>query len=261
LLTNLPDGEGLTSSRFFRYLLLQPVAEGTERAVVLRYESGAPALIEGEAGHGRVLVLTTTLDREWTDLPIRPGFLPLMQEAMRYLAGAPSSDTHASLLVGQRRTLPVSADEKRVEIRSPSGQVFVLTPDAHAPGRHATREADRAPRSVAFDHTDEPGVYRVRGVHEDGSVAERPGDTFVVNLDPRESDPSRLPPSLRLDAASRGPDGAPAAVRRLELWHVLGALLVGLLFFESLLSVRWPKWPRWAFVDLRLSRRAKRPAP
>ena len=59
------------------------------RSVVLRYESGAPALVDAEVGHGRVLLLTTTVDREWTDLPIRPGFLPLMQEAARYLAGAP----------------------------------------------------------------------------------------------------------------------------------------------------------------------------
>ena len=79
-------GEGLASARFFQFLLLAPVPEAPGRRIVLRYENGAPALVDAEVGRGRVLLLTTSVDREWTDLPIRPGFLPLVQEAARYLA-------------------------------------------------------------------------------------------------------------------------------------------------------------------------------
>ena len=125
-------GEGLTSARFFQYMLLEPTADNLGRAVVLRYETGAPALVESEVGRGRVLLLTTTVDREWTDLPIRPGFLPLVQEAARRLAGAPSGDAISALLVGAVREIPAAPDDRRVEITKPSGEVRAL-------GSRATR--------------------------------------------------------------------------------------------------------------------------
>jgi len=46
-----------------------------------------PALVEKQVGKGRVMLLSTTVDREWTDLPIRTGFLPLVREAARRLVG------------------------------------------------------------------------------------------------------------------------------------------------------------------------------
>jgi len=82
LLASFPEhGEGLVSARFFKYMLLDPAPESPERGVILRYESSAPALVEKQVGKGRVMLLSTTVDREWTDLPIRTGFLPLVREA------------------------------------------------------------------------------------------------------------------------------------------------------------------------------------
>src|SRR6185503_6232230 len=115
-------GEGLASARFFQFLLLAPVPEAATRRTVLRYENGAPALVDAEVGRGRVLLLTTSVDREWTDLPIRPGFLPLVQEAARYLASAPSGDTNAAVSVGGKREIVLGADDKRVEVVKPNGE-------------------------------------------------------------------------------------------------------------------------------------------
>ena len=135
-------GEGLTSARFFQFLLLAPVPDAPGRRVVLRYENGAPALVEAEVGRGRVLLLTTTVDREWTDLPIRPGFLPLVQEATRFLAGAPSGDAAADLLVGERRELALGADDRRLEIIKPSGESRSLQP---TPARRRHPRSARGP--------------------------------------------------------------------------------------------------------------------
>ena len=165
------------------------------RQVVLRYESGAPALVEAEVGRGRVLLLTTTVDREWTDLPIRPGFLPLMQEAARYLAGAPSGEAAAAVTVGQRREIALEPDDRRIEVVPPAGESRWLTP----PRRRRRR---RARRVLTFAETDEPGFYRVRAARADGTIGERPDEAFVVNLDPRESDPARLPDDKRPDRAA-----------------------------------------------------------
>jgi hypothetical protein len=232
LLSSFPaKGDGLASARFFQFMLLAPVPDAPGRSVVLRYENGAPALVSGEVGRGRVLLLTTTVDREWTDLPIRPGFLPLVQEAARYLAGAPASDSVSALNVGQRREITVGSEDRRVEVVKPGGQSRWLTPEPRAPESHSRR-------TVMFTETDEPGLYGVRASRTDGTVIERRDESFVVNVDPAESDPARLPDDKRPD---RGPEGTPAGAapkRRLELWHGLGVAVLIFVLAESLLTLR-----------------------
>jgi hypothetical protein len=233
LLSAFPaQGEGLASARFFQFVLLEPVPDAPGRTVVLRYENGAPALVEAEVGRGRVLLLTTTVDREWTDLPIRPGFLPLVQESARFLAGAPSGDAISALAVGQRREITLATDDRRIEVVKPGGESRWLSPEPRPAEAHARR-------TVVFAETDEPGLYRVRASRTDGAVAERPDESFVVNLDPAESDPARLADDRRPDRARHAAGAEAAPKRRLELWHVLAAAVLFLVLAESLLTVRF----------------------
>jgi hypothetical protein len=246
--------DGLSSARFFQYLLLEPAANAT-RIFVLRYESGAPALVQTEVGRGRVLLFTSTVDREWTDLPIRPGFLPLMQESARWLAGVPSGEVAATLTVGGFREISAAPDDRRIEITKPDGGVRALVPDARdnlaavgSPtqvGSPSARTATpaRSGRAVLFRETDEPGEYRVRAFRTNGSWVDRPEQSFLVNLDNRESDPAILPAALRPDrigggnAGGAGDDTRTAPTRRLELWHRLGIVLIGCLLLESALTL------------------------
>jgi hypothetical protein len=228
-------GEGLTSARFFQFMLLAPVPDAPGRTVVLRYENGAPALVEAEVGRGRVLLLTTTVDREWTDLPIRPGFLPLMQEATRLLAGAPSGEASSALVAGQRREIALGPDDRRIDVIKPNGQIRSLTPDA---GARAGADRRPAARTLIFAETDEPGSYRVRPARADGTSVDRPDESFVVNIDTRESDPARLPADRRPDRV-RGAGGVDATPkRRLELWHGLSAAVLVFVLLESILTLR-----------------------
>jgi hypothetical protein len=237
LLSSFPaKGDGLASARFSQFMLLAPVPDAPGRSVVLRFENGAPALVSSEVGRGRVLLLTTTVDREWTDLPIRPGFLPLVQEAARYLAGAPGSESVAALAVGQRREIALGADDRRIEVLSPGGASTWLTPEARpTEGRAADAHARR---TVAFDHTDEPGLYRVRASRADGTVEERVEERFVVDLDVGESDPAPLPEDRRPDHSRAAAEGGAAPKSRLELWHALGAVILVAVLAESLLTLR-----------------------
>jgi len=230
MLTSFPArGEGLASARFFRFLLLDPVPEAPQRRVILRYENGAPALVEADVGRGRVMVLSTTVDRDWTDLPIRPGFLPLIQEAARRLSGAPAREAASASPVGQPREIEIESDDQRVEVTRPDGSLRVVG-----------RESLAGRKAVVFTETDQPGFYGVRAAGSSGQLAARPEASFVVNLDPRESDTARLP-------ADRRPDRKPAAAgettaprRRVELWHALGAALIAFILVESLLTLRRP---------------------
>jgi hypothetical protein len=96
-------------------------------------------------------------------------------------------------------------------------------------------------RIVTFPETDRPGAYRVRTAGDDDALSERKGDLFVVNVDPRESDPARLPPERRpgADEAQKAQArGVPPPTHRVDLWHGLAALIVGFVFVESLLTLR-----------------------
>ena len=78
---------GLSRVRTHTIMLVEPDAR-TQRRVLARFTNDAPALLEravGAEGQGRVLLLATTIDRDWSDLAIRPGFLPLMQQIVLYL--------------------------------------------------------------------------------------------------------------------------------------------------------------------------------
>jgi hypothetical protein len=239
LLASFPaKGDGLASARFFQFMLLEPVPDAPGRAVVLRYENGAPALVASDVGRGRVLLLTTTVDREWTDLPIRPGFLPLVQEAARYLAGAPGSDSISALTVGQRRDIGVGPEDARIEIVTPAGPSRWLTPEGHDARPIDPRAESHGRRTVTFAETDEPGLYRVRASRADGAVVERASESFVVNIDPAESDPTPLPEDRRPDRAAGGGTEAAAPKRRLELWHMLSAAVLLAVLGESLLTLR-----------------------
>jgi hypothetical protein len=175
------------------------------------------------------MLLATTIDREWTDLPIHPGFLPLIQESARRLTGASEDRGHLSLVVGQPRELTLARDERRIEVIKPDGSLWI-----------ARQDRGEQHKTVLFTETDQPGAYRVRSAGGDGALSPRAADSFVVNLDPRESDLSRLSPERRPDRLARTASGEAAAPkRRVELWHGLAGIVIMVVLLESLLTVRW----------------------
>jgi hypothetical protein len=158
----LRDAQGWRSVRFFRYVAVEPQDDD---AVLIRFEDGRPLLIERHVGSGRLLVLTSPLDREWNDLAIHPLFVRFIGEAARYLTSAAAAP---NALVGSVLPLGVNA--------SNGAQVF------DPRGRRATALGDTTerPRLLA----DRVGFYEVRGGGR--------SDWIAVNPDPRESDLSRL---------------------------------------------------------------------
>jgi len=109
-------------------------------------------------------------------------------------------------------------------------------------GRQRTFERDKivGRKALAFDATDEPGIYRVASAGRDGVMRPRRDATFVVNVDAAESDLTPIDPArLKELAAGGGAKVASAAPkRRVELWHTLGAALLILLLGEALLLRR-----------------------
>jgi hypothetical protein len=201
---------GLAAAQTRRLVLLEPDAERAV-AVAVAFASGAPALITSEHGAGRVALLTTTLDRDWTDLPLRPGFVPLVHRTLLHLAGGAAHATGPGGLVGEPRTLAAP------------GPILVDTPS----GDHVPVAAQDG--VATFAATDRPGHYLARPAADAEPGTPIP---FVVAVDPGESDTTP-----RAAPAADG-DQALEPVRSLApRWRELSALVLLLAAIESALRL------------------------
>ncbi|MFV1967849.1 MAG: VWA domain-containing protein, partial [Pirellulaceae bacterium] len=150
---------------------------------LVEFEDGSPAMLESVYGNGRVLVSAFPLNTKWTNLPMKPEFVPLVLRMISHVkrlddVNGPSvvpADGVAEFVVAQHWA-PASGKVTDIAGR--------ITPVAF--------QRSNARLVGAFDRTIEQGYYtlEVRG----GRV-EQPHNgevSFAVNLAPGESDFSRL---------------------------------------------------------------------
>ncbi len=78
-----PDSVDLSGVRLYRALTLT-CPEGGAGRVLWRATTGQAAMAERLFGRGRVLVVTTSADAEWTNLPHKALFLPLVHRSVYY---------------------------------------------------------------------------------------------------------------------------------------------------------------------------------
>ncbi len=162
LVLALQDGEpaDFAAARFHGYWTTDPVV-GSE--VVLRFENGDAALVAGTAGNGRVLFFASSLDPGWNNFPRQVMYLPLLHEAMRYLA---RSQVQKSVYqVGEFVPLPIA----------PGGAARVIAPQGEE-----TLLRNKPAGPAFFRATDQPGFYEVRS----GTWL----SSFAVNTSAQESD-------------------------------------------------------------------------
>jgi hypothetical protein len=143
-----------------------------QSAVLMRTSTGAPLLCEKAFGKGRVLLFTSTCDRDWTDFPVRPAFLPWIHRLVAYLAQEPlgRQGFHAT---GDAVPLAVSAAEGLP-------QAIVKKPDGSIGHATVTNDPDRP---LVFTDTVQPGIYSLLAPDKKEAA-----QLFAVNLDKYESD-------------------------------------------------------------------------
>ena len=62
-----------------------------EASVLMRTDTGAPLLCEHAFGEGTVMVFASSCDRDWTNFPVRPAFLPWIYRLVGYLSSKPAT--------------------------------------------------------------------------------------------------------------------------------------------------------------------------
>jgi hypothetical protein len=227
-----PRSGDFSAAQFFGYrtvVLANRTGQEAPSEVLARFDTGAPALLAHTVGVGRVLTWTSTLDLAWSDLPLKPVFLPFMHRVVRHLSAYAAPPPW--LTVGQ--VLDPSATRGS---RSESDERVVLTPSG---------------RRVALDdegggvlELDEQGFYEIRMQASEGVA-----DVIASNVDLGESDLTPVDAREVAAAATGGAAGAAAAAASLPetpeaqeraqriWWYLLcaGMLLLGA---ESLLAAR-----------------------
>jgi len=172
-----------------------------------------------------VIAWTSTLDDSWSDLAVKPVYLPLVHQLVRYLAHYEQPLSWQT--VGQVLDLPATPSAR--------GERVIVTPS----GQRVTQPAG----SAGLLELNEQGIYEIRGATApDGTTPPSKPRAIAVNLDPAESDLTPLDPR-ELTAAVTGhatpvaaqplpPEAAREdAEKRQAIWWYL--LLTGLLLLAA----------------------------
>jgi len=224
-----PRSGDFSAARIYGYRAVAPVPSAQ---VLARFDGGAPALLERRVGSGRVLLWTSTLDLAWSDLPLKPVFLPFVHRAARHLSAytepTPWSTVGQVLDASFGETAPQSAGAVAV---TPSGRRVPIDEEG----------------SDVLELT-EQGFYELRtGVGEEVAVV------VASNVDSAESVLTAMDPQEIVVAAAAGAGdglrvgaaGAPpppdAQERSQRLWWYLLCLGVVVLGADTLISNRMSK--------------------
>lgn len=204
-------------------------------SVLARLDSGDAFLIERPFGEGRVIACSTALDADWSNMPMRPFYLPLLQRLTVYLASTIYPPRNIEVNRPIVAFLPESESGKAATITRPDGLTASL------------KVEKKGGRGVAeYAGTTLPGLYTVTPPSGGAPIH------YVANANRVESDLTRLAPE-EVDALAKS-HGVPVArsaaefkalehTRRYgrELWQVLLWALLAFAFFEIFLQQRFAK--------------------
>jgi hypothetical protein len=150
--------------------------------VLAKLEDGQPLLIERQVGRGTVLLLGTSVHVDWSNLPLRPLFLPLVARLTFHLADAQATQQELSagrpIQIVQQAVSPNSANPFR-----PNPGQGGLSHEVTRPGGEVVRvDAEEGAERLRYTDTHEIGIYKIRSLVD----GDRPEQAVAVNLDPAE---------------------------------------------------------------------------
>ncbi|WP_038169066.1 BatA domain-containing protein [Verrucomicrobium sp. BvORR106] len=230
---NEARGMRLQDAAFTHWVKFDKV-EGDARPI-LNLDRGDPLMVEKPRGKGRVIAVATTANAQWSNLPLQPAFVPLIQRLVTYLAtqnAAPQSQMCGTVL---RASLGTEQVKGNYELKDPMSRTREVTPRADRDG------------VIFVDHSDTavPGIYELRAKNVPGALVRR----FAFNLNPAESNLSAMPEeniramAQRLGASYASSQDEYARLDRTrrhgaEAWQPLLFALLLFLFAEVFLQQR-----------------------
>ena len=194
-------------------------------------------MVEEAIHRGRVVLVATSAEVDWSGLPLWPSFVPLVQETLSYCMAGEAKQRN--LTVGE----PIAASAPASAADSP---VTVQTPDGRSLNLSLKMRGETA--GFEFAETDRSGFYAVKI----GPPLNRQ-EVFAVNVDPKESDLAQLSPEELREEVWPGvrfahqttwqnaaaPVTAASLIRPAGIQVELLYCVFGLLLLETLLAWRF----------------------
>ena len=221
---------------------------GKHRPIVMvRLDNGDPLLVEKSYGDGVVVLFATAADADWSDLPMRPLFVPLMQQIVTTMATQLTPPRNIRTGESAVAMFPINStgavDDETSS--SPAGvmTLSIVTPEG---SRRGLRALPHGRMLVAkFDATRRPGVYTM-------TTSDAESVDFVASTSRAESDLSVIEESAfddlaeKLTARTVVSPGEYLEQDRLrrhgrEVWKYVLVTLLAFMFLELVLQQRFSR--------------------
>jgi len=233
-LFNDPRNGSFSDAQIRMWFRLQERGDAKAVITLAKLDSGDTFLAEKPYGEGRVIACAVPCDADWSNLPMRPFYLPLMQRLSVYLASTVFPPRNLDVGKPLVSFLPAADAGKKAQLAKPDGTTVEVG---------IAKQGERG--VVEFPRTQQPGLYTLTP----------PGGApihYVVNASRRESDLTKLTDKEIADFArehgvSLVANGAEFKAldqsRRfgIEFWRPLLVALLVLIFAELILQQRFAR--------------------
>jgi uncharacterized membrane protein len=142
----------LSRAKFYRYIAMQHQSKTPGVETLISFQDGQPFLTEKRLGNGRVMFFTSSADRDWTDLPTRPAYVPLIHSVLGHLTKLASASPRPHIMMPE----PVVLSGRSSDL---DAMATFRTPDGHE--RHIRYVAEKGQTVGRFEHYSVPGIYQV----------------------------------------------------------------------------------------------------
>ncbi len=253
-----PKARYFATANFYRCFPITP-DEGVNAVSTLGgFASMEPAMIEGRFGDGSVLLAAFPATAEWSNLPLKPEFVPLVLQMINHAKRRAELDAPTVVLPEGSAEITVTAawNPLTATVTDPAGHSSELTFQ-----QVGTRMVG------GFDRTMLPGYYRVEVQGGKSNQAKQGTASFAVNLAAeesqltwaREEEIRRWLPGASLqvvDASAEAQQQFGSVGEGTEMWRYLLAITFVIIAAEFMLSTYAGrpvkgKENRWGFHSLR----------
>jgi len=212
-----------------------------EEAIRLMTLSNNSCLLAERAFHvpgmGRVLLFTSSVDRDWNNFPTKPTFLPFVQQCVEYLVCGQRPKRIFQLEIGQYIRFPQTQ-------YSPNHRAKLVLPDGSSTELRPTQEVGFL--GYIYGPVEDVGQYRLQ-MNGDSKT----DNYFIVNLN-RSQNESNLEkvsntrlkkmlfdvPVIIIDEIERIEERLNEVIRGKEITYKLAILLIMMLFLEEFIAHR-----------------------
>ncbi len=196
-----------------------------DTATLIAFDTGQPFLLERPLGEGRILMFAVSADRQWSNFPLTPFYLPVIVQIIGYSGALGASPP----FMWGRDILPVEAflpdADPATALFSPQGLPV-----------HMRSIAQEGRATLYIEDIRGPGIYRQRGAN--GMIP-----VLAINMPRDESDLTPMSAetiATRMDARdlhiATDQEMLETLLRELRIGRTYGELLLWIVFFLACLE-------------------------